>query len=66
MDKFERRPVQAGRIGRRLLNDGLAPGRTYDNLKDRLRRDLERAEQIEKGDFGYIWQPFDPDADLEV
>ena len=62
---FRSLPIKPGSMATWLLENGLAPDQSYDNLKGRLKRDIERAQEIEKGVYGDIWQPFDPDADLE-
>lgn len=62
---FQDLQVQPGKLARWLVESDLAPGQSIANLKTRLKRDSERAQEIEKGIYGHIWQPFDPDADLE-
>ncbi|MEP1422794.1 MAG: hypothetical protein ABJK59_13585 [Erythrobacter sp.] len=62
---FRSLPIKPGSMAKWLVENELAPGQSYENLKVRLKRDIERAREIEEGVYGHIWQPFDPDADLE-
>ena len=62
--EFQGLPVKAGSMATWSLEEGHSCDRSYNNLKDRLRRDIERAEEIGKGVYGDIWQPFNPDSDV--
>lgn len=63
--KFQWLPFRPAKLAAWLLEHDLAPGQTKANLKTRLKRDLERAVEIEANVYGAVWQRFDPDAVAE-
>lgn len=56
------RNAQPGTVARLMTEHNLGAGVLGPTLKERIKRDLKRAEDCEKD---RIWKRFDPDADLE-
>lgn len=56
------RNAQPGTVARLMTEHNLGAGVPGPTLKERIKRDLKRADECEKDG---LWKRFDPDADLE-
>jgi hypothetical protein len=55
--------AKPGTIARLMVRDGLNAGRSYGTLKARIAADLKRCDECERDG---VWQPFDPNGDLDT